>query len=164
MVLVVEDGSGNSSADSYISVADADVYFSARNNATWAGMSDAEKEAGLLYATAYIDANYEWPGFVENTTQALDWPRSDAYDTDDRELSGIPRQLKNATCELALAHNTDSLATTFDRGGRVKREKVGPLEVEYESGAPAGATYPLVDSLLGSITSTGPGVVQLIRG
>lgn len=164
MALIVEDGTGLQTANSYASVSEADIYFTERNNSVWSSYSNAQKEAGLLYATAYIDANYDWPGFVYDLNQSLDWPRSDAYDQDDRLLEGLPRKLKHATFELALQHNSFSLSTSYERAGAVKREKVGVIEIEYESNAPAAPSYPLVDSLLSAITSTGSGVVQLIRG
>ena len=74
MALVVEDGTGLSTAESYISVADADTYHSDRGNALWTG-TDAVKEEALRQATEYLDATYDWKGSISLTTQALNWPR-----------------------------------------------------------------------------------------
>lgn len=166
MALVVENGTGLSNADSYVSVGDADIYFAARNNSDWDALDTAEKEAALLYATAYIDSKYTWPGYVYNTNQSLDWPRNSAYDDEERVLSGVPLILRNSVCELAVAHavNGASLTQTFDRGGAVKREKVGSLEVEYMDGAGSGRSYPFIDVMLSPITATGgSNSVQIVR-
>lgn len=166
MALVVEDGTGLTNADAYISVANADAYFTKRGITAWAALTNTNKEAGILYATAYIDAAFNWPGYLKSQTQSLDWPRSGAYDAEKRLLDGsVPLKIKDATCELALVHATqESLNTTFDRGGMIKSETVGPLSVEYESGAPSGKTYPFVNEILSSLTSTGStDTVELIR-
>ena len=53
MTLVIEDGTGKSNAESYISVADADTYHSNRGNTDWAALTTAEKERLLRIATDY---------------------------------------------------------------------------------------------------------------
>jgi hypothetical protein len=67
MTLTVEDGTGKADAESYISVADADTYFTARNNATWAALSTSDKEAALRKATDYMLQAYRvrWAGMRE---------------------------------------------------------------------------------------------------
>jgi hypothetical protein len=44
MTLIVETGQGLPDAESFISVADADTYFTARGNAVWAALTDDAKE------------------------------------------------------------------------------------------------------------------------
>ncbi|MAK71780.1 MAG: hypothetical protein CMF19_07020 [Idiomarinaceae bacterium] len=105
---VVEDGTGKSDANSYVSVANADTYFDNYGApATWTGASTANKEKALRIATAYVSERYgnRWRGVIDSDTQALDWPRSgvvDAatglyYDNDE-----MPTKLLNATAEVAL--------------------------------------------------------------
>ena len=166
MTLVVETGDGLSNATSYISVADADSYFSDRNNSAWAALTTAQKEAGLLYATTTLDTQYKWDGYKKTSTQALDWPRISAEDGNgDLVENQVPVKIKQACCELALLHQTGALNSTFDRGGSVKREKVGSVEVEYFDGAPAGKTYPFIDNLVAEYQSSGGGAytIELIR-
>ena len=50
--MVVEDGTGLSNADSFVSVAYADTYFSTRGVSAWASLTN--KEALLIKATDYI--------------------------------------------------------------------------------------------------------------
>lgn len=165
MAYIVETGAGLSDSNSYVAVADADSYFSDRNNTDWANLSTEEKQAALLYATSYIDAKFDWPGYLKETTQALDWPRSSAYDNETRLLTGVPQKLKDATCELALVHaTTEKLNTTFDRGGAVKSESVGAVSVEYFEGAAPGVTYPFLEAMLSSLIISGSaGIINLVR-
>ena len=77
MAFVVEDGTGLTNSNSYISVADADTYFSDRNNTVWAALSTTQKEAYLIQATQYIDAVYSdrFSNIKLKSTQALEFPR-----------------------------------------------------------------------------------------
>lgn len=137
--------------DSYVSVADADTFWSARNNSDWSSASTADKEKALRFATEYIDGKYagrwigEHPG---SNSQIRAWPRNNAYDMEGRVWTGIPQMLKDATARLALDLLSAFPEEAESRGGGVKREQVGPLEVEYFDSAPAGTTYPYLDTLL----------------
>jgi len=167
VTLVVETGGGLSNAESYASVADLDACAVAHGSpATWSAAGAEAKEAALRYATAWLDGRYEWDGSILSTAQALGWPRSGASDPDGRELSGIPARLVRLTCQAALYHLEESLAAPLPRGGAVKREKVGPLEVEYADGAPASRGFHYLDDLadpLLSSTAGGRGWVGLVR-
>ena len=80
MSLIVEDGSIVTGAESYISVADASTYHTARGNAAWAALaSDAVREQCLRKATDYMEQVYRsrWQGCRVGETQALSWPRYD---------------------------------------------------------------------------------------
>lgn len=147
-----------SDAESYVSVAEADTYWSNRNNATWAALSgDVAKEAALREATQFIDAQYRdrFVGHIQSTTQNLEWPRLNAYDRSGRYLNGIPQAVKDACCELALAALSSRLVPVEERGGQVTRKKVkaGPVESEtvYRDTAPSGRTYDFADRLLSSV-------------
>ena len=75
MALIVEDGTGLSTSEAYISVADASTYFTARGNTTWAAIStDDLREAYLRQATEYMTQVYRsrWEGVRYSETQALD--------------------------------------------------------------------------------------------
>ncbi len=106
MALVVEDGSGLSTAESYLSVADADTYHAAHSaSTTWSGADTSDKENALRVATQYLDVEYgiRWQGLRGSSTQALDWPRSNV-EVDGFLLSStsLPTELKSATAEMAL--------------------------------------------------------------
>jgi hypothetical protein len=86
VAVIVENGSIVANANSYVSVANADAYFSARNNTTWAAYSTAVKEAALLYACQWLNSRYEWPGVISDVTQELSWPRDGAEDSEGRDI------------------------------------------------------------------------------
>ena len=140
--------------DSYLSVADADAYWLARNNATWAAASNAEKEKALIESTQYIDGAYNFIG-VQIITNVLAWPRNSAhvksgnfkgviYDSDT-----IPPQVENACAELSLDGLSSRLRPTAERGGAIKRERVeGAVEIEYSDFAPSHKTYDFVSMII----------------
>lgn len=134
--------------DSYLSRADADAYFAARDAAGWTSAPTVAKEAALLQATAYIDGSYAFRGRIADPAQALSWPRRDAIDSEGRIVTGIPRRIEHATAELALIALAGALAPPLERGGKVLQEKAGPVEIAYHPDAPPGRTYPLIDLLL----------------
>lgn len=160
MALTVETGAVIANADSYISVTDADAYFTKHGSPSdWTGLSSANKESALRYATTSLDSMFEWTGEIVNNTQALAWPRDGATDDDERyyEFDTIPAQIKNAECELALFHVNNALNASYERGGDIKKEQVGPIVTEYFDGAPAEATFPvLIRIIRGLGTLKGP--------
>ncbi len=165
MTLIVETGSGLENAESYLSVADCDIYHEAMNNSSWTG-STSNKEAALRKATQYLDSTYEWIGSIYSLEQALSWPRTNVYDAQGRDLANsVPVKLKNACAELALAALSADLVVITDNSNFVKREKVEGLEIEYVSGAPIDRQYRLVDKLLMDLftSKTNGSTAKLLR-
>ena len=159
MALEVEDGTGKSNAESYISVADATAYFAARGNATWAGLaSDEVREQLLRKATDYMLGRYgqRWKGERVSEDQALDWPRECAYangfllDSD-----AVPLKVQHACAELAVRASAGDLQP--DAGPQVKSETVGPISVTYMDGARQSDAPKAVDSMLSAYLK-GPGI------
>lgn len=147
--MIVEDGTGLETANSYISVVDCDSYHNDRGNVAWIG-EDTAKEAALIKATQYIDGRYRriWKGIPLASVQSLCWPREDLYDERDEEIEGVPTRLKYAVCEAAIRALTDDLNPDLERGGRIKREKIGPINTEYADNAPGRTSIPAVSDLL----------------
>jgi len=144
--------------NSYVSADDADTYMTNRGSpAAWTAASNDAKAAALIKATQYLDAVYSWRGCILSTAQALGWPRSNVWDDEGRNVTGIPQRVKDATCELALEALSSDLLASKDRGGAVRRQKVGTLEVEYEPGAPSGKSFPIVAGILRGLTAQGTG-------
>ncbi|MEM7444295.1 MAG: DnaT-like ssDNA-binding protein [Pseudomonadota bacterium] len=146
MALIVEDGTGVAGADSYLSVADADAHHADRGNAGWTG-DVAAKEAALRKATDYLGQVYRlrWLGARVDDGQALDWPRT-GFDAIGSDV--VPGEVRRAAAELALMALGADLNPPLERGGRVTREKVGPIETEFADGAPGRTRYPAIDGLL----------------
>jgi hypothetical protein len=104
--IIVEDGTGISNSNSYVTLAEADQYFSDTGNLGWAGTDDF-KNQNLINATAAMDATYgqRYLSYLrDNTTQALLWPRHQVWDRHARRINQgtIPQSLKNAQCEMAI--------------------------------------------------------------
>lgn len=137
--MIVEDGTGLSNADSYVSLTEANTYATARNLAKWTG-SDAVKQAALISATQFIDATYAFKGTLVRFEQALSWPRLDVYDRDLRSVLGVPKQVKQATIELAIVALTQPLIASPEIAA-VKRKKVkaGSVETETEYAVSGGS-------------------------
>ena len=159
MSLICEDGSGKSDSESYISVADASSYHTARGNTAWAALAtDALREAALRKATDFMRQVYRsrWQGYKVNEDQALDWPRYDVvvegYAIDD---DIVPTEVKNACAELALRASAGDLLADQSQG--VIREKVGQIEVEYDKSSPQRVRYPAIEAILSPYLLAGGG-------
>lgn len=153
MTLTVETGSASSASEAYISVADADTYFSNRGLTNWATMSTPEKEQAIRRAADYMGQTYRtrWAGYRVNTTQALDWPRytvprRDGLFTGYYPSDAVPREVVAANAELAFRGAAGELLADID--APVTLEKVGPIEVTYAVGATKIKRYPAIDRLL----------------
>jgi len=85
----------------------------------------------------------------------LAWPRNGAVDSEGRSVTGIPQRVADATARLALDALSDFLAEAEDRGGRISRAAVGPLDVSYFRDAPAGTAFPYLDLMLKPLFSPG---------
>lgn len=137
-MLVVEDGTGLSNADSYIDVAFADAYFLKRGIAQWATLTN--KESLIIRSMDYIENNYSYKGEKLVSTQALQFPRLIDGET------VFPIALKNAVCELALKSNDEDLLADTDK--TTIREKVGDLEIEYDPNQDNIKSFNYVNKLL----------------
>lgn len=148
--------------DSFISVADADTYWSKRSNSDWTAADPSDKETALINATDYLNNAYDWPGVLADTDQALSWPRDSAYDLEGRKLTGIPKPIEDATAYLA----GQSVAGTvlFEVHGQAeKRLKAGSVEIEYMDHSTKGNTYEYLKSILSVLTYTGSSQIRLVR-
>jgi len=148
MTLVVEDGSGLTTAESYASVAAADARHSALGNSAWTG-TEAVKEAALRRATAFMEQRFRsnWRGTRLTRAQALSWPRY-AVEVEGWCVASneVPADVVNACIDLALRALTEDLNPDIERA--VIREKVGPLEIEYSAHSPQAKRYSAVTQAL----------------
>lgn len=165
MALVVETGAVVAGAESYVSVSDADTYWSNRNDTVWAALSTGAKEAALRIATRYLDSNYTWLGEIVNQDQLLDWPRYAVVDRDGRgyDSDEIPIALKDALCELAYQQSQAALDVA-DTSRKVTREKLGPMETEYTDYGSDAKTFGWIDKLVGKLTKGGSSTTRFTKG
>ena len=121
MAFVVEDGTGKSNANSYLSVADADTYQSNRSNATWAALSTADKEVALIKATDWIEASFKvrWLGYRINNSMSLSWPRYDVdYDGYVIAATAVPAQIQDVTAIMGYEASQAELFTNVAADAR----------------------------------------------
>lgn len=134
--LIIEDGSGVPSANSYISLAYADQYAVNRNYTSWIGLTDYEKNAAIIKAMDYVDSIFDWKGTKMHKYQPLNFPRRNIIDNDGFDYTGeIPEQLKRAICEAAFyVQDQYTLYTTHSADGALKvdRKKADVAEIEKQ--------------------------------
>jgi hypothetical protein len=164
MALIVEDGTGLATAESYISVADTSTRMAALGNTTWTTLSTAEMEQALRRATTYMGQAYRqrWHGTRLLRTQALDWPRYgacvDGYQVDS---TIVPLDVANACADLAFKAAAGDLAADLERG--IVRERVGPLETEYDRFSPQAVRYRSIDMALAPYLKGSSAMATVIR-
>jgi len=134
MTLTVEDGTAVTGADAFISLADAEALYLDRFGEAWSG-TDVLKESAIRRATRFVDSLDFVGSPVNGRSQPLAWPRKNPHDRDGEDIAKteLPIEVERATGILAFAELTTPgvLTPEIDRTGIVKRESVGPLEVEY---------------------------------
>jgi hypothetical protein len=145
---------GGASSNSYVTQADATTYFGHRFDATeWTNASSDNRNIALMMATARLDQE-EYTGLRVDDDQRLKWPRYGVYvDNVYQEETAVPRPIKEATYELALAFLKDStlLADTGLEG--FQSVKLGELDVtpRFRSGGTLPAN---VERLLRGLKTT----------
>ena len=168
-MLIVEDGTGLATAESFCDVAYADAYHASRGTAeaSWVDLDTEVKEQCLRRATDAMLQMYRgrWKGvMVKPDTQALDWPRYNAY-PDPTFLYAIsytvvPPEVKKACAELALRANIADLTADVAAQGEVTSEAVGPISVSYAPSGQKQVKYTAIDRMLGPLLIDGGGGVQ----
>jgi hypothetical protein len=150
--LIVEDGSCVSGANSYCTIDFADKYLYSRNRLDWASLDDEVKKKCLIIGTDYIDKLYKWHGRRKFYSQELAFPRVDLIDNDGFFVEGIPLNVQKAVCEAAFLNiNTDTLFTSKDSDGEIKRQKVDSLEVEYFESSSSSVDYSSIYDVLNTL-------------
>jgi hypothetical protein len=106
MALIVEDGSGLTTADSPNSLAEITAYCTARPRMVgWAGLGETQQEAAARDASRLLEHEYRdrHTGVPRLAGQALSYPRSGAWDARGRSLTSttVPQAWKDAHAELS---------------------------------------------------------------
>lgn len=164
MALTVETGAGLPNAESYVDTASVDARMTAFGNDTWATLTTGQKEEALRRATAYMEQAFRerWTGQRLNRLQALSWPRFgvvvDGYYVD---VNSVPPVVANACADLALKAAAGDLAPDLARA--VVREKVGPLETEYDRASPQQTRFRAIDMMLAPFLKGSTAMAQLVR-
>jgi hypothetical protein len=173
---VIDATLGGASANSYVTLADADAYFETTpDSANWDDKTNDQKNRALISATRWIDA-LSFYGDRCSETQALKWPRED-YKVDGIELACtlIPVGIEIATYELAraLANDTDAITGNTGTTGIYDEVELGELKVKYNKTSQTSGVinnvfdvYPWLQTYLGPYCMGGAAnyAVRLFRG
>jgi hypothetical protein len=160
MSIIVEDGSGVSGANSYVTVSGVGVYATTYGYTEWDtdangdARTDAVKEQSLLRAMRYIEG-LNWKGKTAVQGQALQWPRSEVYDRDQRLVDEdvVPQVVIDAVCEACMLSVPDSdinLQPNLTKDDYVNYEQVtGAVTVSYTlAGGPIAPRSAIIEDLL----------------
>jgi hypothetical protein len=168
-MLTVEDGTGVAGADAYVDIDDVAAYADSYGKVAWDTLTtDAQREMHIRRATQFIDNKYPFPGTPLKSTQGLFFPVEELF-VRGHEVEGIPRQLKDAVCELAtISVTTDLQDSAAARTYTYRKVKVGDLEkVErFETDQRQNIFYSvemLLTPLLGAQLGPGVRVLSLRR-
>lgn len=175
MTAVIDATLSGPSANSYVTLAQANTYFeTVPDSSTWTSKTDDQKNRALISATRWLDG-LSYYGDRCTDTQALKWPR-DTYTVDGVDLvcTLIPDPIKSATFELARALANDTSAITNSTGtGLFEQVELGDLKVRYNPKSQSAGTinnvfdvYPWLQAYLGPYCQGGSGNYQvaLVRG
>lgn len=182
MALIVEDGTGLTNADSFISFADASTYLISRNKVSPAGSSfptdQTTGEALLRQAADYMEGYYrfQWAGWKVTPYSSLSWPRNGVILTDTgypiyegRFAYGefivpnnvVPTLVAQCQAILALYAVDGPLAPVIERV--ITMEKLDILQTNYDPNSPAYTIFREVNMLLLPYLKSVSGTVALTR-
>lgn len=153
MALVIEDGTGKSTANSFVTDAEFVAWAKARGRYEGLPESGTERAPFIVLAADYLsnEKRFRWRGTRLLAEQALPWPRSGVVDRDGLSWASnvVPWRVKQAQCEAAYLSMTGTeLQPALDRGGRVVSESVGPISTTYAQDAPPETEIPSVVGIL----------------
>jgi hypothetical protein len=162
-MLTVETGEGLANADSFVTLAEARAFASSRG-ATLSAV-DATLEQQVRTAHDYLLRHESrFLGYRAKDGQALLYPRA-GVTVFGRTVAdnAIPKQLKDAVCQLLIEQLTRDLLPSSD-GQKVSQETVGPISTTYvQTGAVAEQpSFPRVEAFLAPLLRNG-GQLQTVR-
>ena len=170
MAFTFDSTISGTTANSYISVTQADDFFTAHlDQEYWTNLSTSKKQAALVQATNRIDQE-QFGGRRTIDAQRLQWPRTFIISRDKtpkseevaefiggayyRPSNEIYKELIEATCEMALylikMNQGEFTVDEFDLQ-TLSKYKVGPLDVSIKDGYRVDVLPFKVANLLHSI-------------
>lgn len=151
VTLIEETGAGLATANSYVSLAQADTYFETHPfyADAWSLLDSSTRTVLLVAATRMLDVQYIWYGYRATTTQALEWPRYGVRDQYDQLIAqtSIPLRLQQAVCEQAyyLTKGDKSAEAVVDPG--LDKLKIDVIELDFASAIRTTSTQAVPSSV-----------------
>lgn len=164
-LLIIEDGSlSTPSANSYITLTEADQYCKEQGYSSWFVKSNEDKETAILRAMVFIDAQ-NFKGHKTGFDNPLAWPRIGVYGDSSTSfnyptnyefyseypIDQIPKALKRGLAEAAYLEAMTPGQLLSSTTTNIKRKKVDVLEVEYFSAQPPEIVFSRVLALMKEI-------------
>lgn len=148
IAIILEDGTGVANANSYVSIDDIKAYASGRG----ISLPTSDDAIASLLVEAYdFVITYECKFSGSRTfplTQTGAWPRKEAtMYGEDLASDVIPGPVKTAQMQIAIAANTGIVLFPSQTGAAVKREKIGPIDTEYENGTWSASNLPVLSNV-----------------
>ena len=159
---------GDATANSYITVAEFEAFWTERN--VNLAHSNAAKEAELVKAADYINREYTFVGERQYRYQAMAWPRlTGVYLVKDWPIDPdtVPQDIKDAQAELAyIIHQGTNVFATVEGGAKVReKNKAGPVETEVEyTNFRETPRFVAIEGLLSPYTIYGGAQFKMVRG
>lgn len=159
---------GDQTANSYITVAEYEAFWTERN--VNLSHSNAAKEAELVKAADYINREYAFVGERQFRYQAMAWPRlTGVILVKDWPIDPdtVPQDIKDAQAELAYIINQGTnVFATVEGGAKVReKNKAGPVETEVEyTNFRETPRYVAIEGLLSPYTIYGGAQFKMVRG
>lgn len=158
---------GGVSANSYVTLDEADLYFEDRVYASdWVSFTDTEQV--LITSSQMLDWYINWKGTKTAQTQNLKWPRTGALRPDGTEVDDdvIPPEVKVATYELALSSLTED-RTLEDPLAGINYLKVASLAIKASGAGVDSTTKKVIPEkvykILSDLYVNSTAVVRLLR-
>ena len=185
MAVTINATAGDASANSYITLAEADAYVEAMvlstDAARWDSGNTDSRNRALTAATQRLDRE-RFLGARATDTQALQWPRtgvrkpdtyvntyatgfpfriSEDYFTD----TEIPDQIKRAQIELAVYLHSEKDGIRLSGLNDFKNVQIGSIDVTPDKTGAVGADHvpPMFERFLTGLRISGPGNVAIRR-
>lgn len=158
---------GASDANSYVTLADANVYFTNRmHSSAWESLDDPS--VFLISASRMLDWYTTWKGYKTSEDQSMQWPRTGAIRPSGVELDDdvLPPEIKIAVYELAFS-NISADPTALDELEGIDQLKAGSLMIKATTPSTSVPKAPVIPShvknILSDLVINSGGVIRLLR-
>ena len=149
MAIIVENGSVVAGANSYITLDEYRTWANARGFTSQD--SDTILERYVLRAMDFLERQ-NFIGNKANENQPLQWPRTEALiDGYYADATEIPPDVKRSLYE-ATKSEIDGISELANLERRTIREKIGDIEVQYDSSSESRTISPALSLALSKIT------------
>lgn len=135
MALVIEDGTGVTTANAYATVDEVDDILSVNIHSKWSLLTDeATKEKLIIWASRILDQRVKWHGKKTFDTSGLAWPRTNVRDREGTLIDDnlVPLPVKVAVAELA-DHLLGGDPETANTGSNITALQVDVIMIKFDA-------------------------------